>query len=80
MHDVEISENINIRGSETVGERQMSDGSVERSIELYRAEGHKLTKAAAMAGVPADDLADELRSRGVALRPEDSRGTTRTWY
>jgi predicted HTH domain antitoxin len=80
MYVLSIREIVNNQTSGGASEPQMTDGSVERSIELYRAEGHELTKAAALAGVPADDLANELRSRGVVLRPEDSRGTTRTWF
>lgn len=57
----------------------MARGSIERSVELYRAEGFGLEQAAAREGVPAGDLAAELRERGVFLRPEDARGANRAW-
>jgi predicted HTH domain antitoxin len=77
---VYVRTKINNLDTVAADEPQMTRASVERSVELYRAEGVGLREAAALGGVPADDLADELRSRGVVLRQEDSRGTTRTWY
>lgn len=55
----------------------MTRASVERAVELYRTEGLALRKAAAQGGVPTDDLAAELRSRDIFLRPEDARGANR---
>jgi predicted HTH domain antitoxin len=57
----------------------MTRDSIERSVALYRTEGFGLEQAAARAGVPAGDLAAELRERGVFLRPEDARGANRAW-
>jgi predicted HTH domain antitoxin len=57
----------------------MTRDSIERSVALYRTEGFCLEQAAAQTGVPAGDLAAELRERGVFLRPEDAHGANRAW-
>lgn len=46
------------------------------SVEMYK-DGHSLEAAAAHDGVSVDELAKELRSRGVELRDETPVTSTR---
>jgi predicted HTH domain antitoxin len=50
------------------------------SVELYRTEECSLTEAASRAGVTAEELVGELRSRGVPLRDGDQDAVTSTRY
>lgn len=58
----------------------MTHGNFEEPIEQYRSGELGLARAAARAGVSADDLALELRSRGIVLREEDQTAVTSTRY
>jgi len=51
-----------------------------KSVELYRTGECSLTQAASRAGVSVDELASELRSRGIALRDGDRDTVTSTRY
>lgn len=51
-----------------------------KSVELYRSGECSLAQAASRAGVSADELAGELRSRGIALRDGDQDTATSTRY
>ncbi|MFB6169407.1 MAG: UPF0175 family protein [Haloferacaceae archaeon] len=55
-------------------------GTLEAAVEGYRSGELGLARAAARAGVSADDFALELRSRGVVLREEDQTAVTSTRY
>jgi hypothetical protein len=57
-----------------------TDGPFDESVDLYRSGELGLARAAAQAGVSANDLALELRSRGVVLREEDQTAATSTRY
>ncbi|MEF8819409.1 MAG: UPF0175 family protein [Haloferacaceae archaeon] len=58
----------------------MTHGTFEEAVELYRSGELGLARAAARAGVSANDLALELRSRGVVLREADQTAVTSTRY
>jgi predicted HTH domain antitoxin len=58
----------------------MIHGTFEEAVDLYRSGELDLARAAARAGVSADDLALELRSRGVILREDDQPAVTSTRY
>jgi len=56
----------------------MTYKNLSESVDMYE-DGTSLEAAAADAGVAEDELADELRSRGVELRGED-KAVTSTRY
>ena len=51
---------------------------LSESVEMYQTTELSLSQIASRAGVSEDELASELRSRGVSLRSEDQSavGTT----
>jgi predicted HTH domain antitoxin len=51
---------------------------LSESVELYQTTELSLSQIAARAGVAEDELASELRSRGITLRSEDQGGVTTT--
>lgn len=58
----------------------MSYKVLNDAVEQYRTQEDSLTVTAAAAGVSPSELADELRSQGVALREEDAAAATATRY
>lgn len=57
----------------------MTYKSLTESVELYN-DGTSLAAAAAHDGVSTDELAAELRSRGIELRDDAEAAVTSTRY
>lgn len=51
---------------------------LSKSVERYQTSELSLSQIAARAGVDEDELAEELRSRGISLREEDEGAVATT--